>query len=353
MLLLPGREERANKALVFDAKEIRASAAGAPDNGVSNAKLADVASGTLKGRVSANAGDPEDLTAAQVRALLNVADGATAAGAAGDAFAASHAGSGGGAHAVATAGAAGFMTAADKAKLDGIEPAATADQTGAEIVAAINGVLGGSAWQGDGLADNGVSNAKLADVASGTLKGRVSANAGDPEDLTAAQVRALLNVADGATAAGAAGDAFAASHAGTGDGAHAVATAAAAGFMAAADKAKLNAATASPTASTLIVRDANGRAQVANPSAGADIATKSYVDAATAIKLDDLQLPDDNTDLDATTARHGLLPSWMGISGMCCGETAHSGRCRAAAARRWAPRWRSMPTMRPSGQRMT
>ena len=52
-----------------------------------------------------------------------------------------------------------------------------------------------------------------------------------------------------------------------------------------------------------------------NPSAGADIATKSYVDAATAIKLDDLQLPDDNTDLDATTARHGLLPKLDGDIG--------------------------------------
>jgi hypothetical protein len=120
------------------------------DNSVSNAKLADVASGTLKGRVSENGGDPEDLTAAQARALLNVADGATAAGAAGDAFAASHPGRGGGAHAAATASAAGFMIAADKAKLDGIEPAATADQTGAEIVAAINSQLDGTTWQGGG-----------------------------------------------------------------------------------------------------------------------------------------------------------------------------------------------------------
>lgn len=39
-------------------------------------------------------------------------------------------------------------------------------------------------------------------------------------------------------------------------------------------------ATAAPTASRLIVRDASGRAQVAAPSAGADIATKAYVDGA-------------------------------------------------------------------------
>jgi hypothetical protein len=138
------------------------------------------------------------------------------------------------------------------------------------------------------IADNSVSNAKLVDVASGTLKGRISANSGDPEDLTAAQARALLNIADGATAAGAAGDAFAASHPTAG---HAAATATAAGFMAAGDKAKLDAATAGVTASTLMLRDANGRAQVANPSANADVANKSYVDAAVAIKLDDLGVP--------------------------------------------------------------
>jgi hypothetical protein len=162
------------------------------------------------------------------------------------------------------------------------------------------------------IANNSVSNAQLADVASGTLKGRVSANSGDPEDLTAAQVRALLSVAAGATAAGTAGDAFATSHPAAG---HAVATTTAAGFMAAADKAKLNAATASATPSTLVARDASGRAQVANPSAAADVATKSYVDAAVAIKLDDMLAPDDNADLNATTTRHGLLPKLDGDVG--------------------------------------
>ena len=39
-------------------------------------------------------------------------------------------------------------------------------------------------------------------------------------------------------------------------------------------------ATSAATASKLIARDANGRAQVADPSASADIATKNYVDAA-------------------------------------------------------------------------
>lgn len=50
------------------------------------------------------------------------------------------------------------------------------------------------------IATDVVTNAKLANVATSTIKGRVTAATGDPEDLTAAQVRTLLNVADGANA---------------------------------------------------------------------------------------------------------------------------------------------------------
>lgn len=75
------------------------------------------------------------------------------AGAAGDAFAASHAGSAGtAAHAPATASEAGFMAAADKQKLDRIEPGATADQTGAELVSAIDAELGSGDWRQDASA---------------------------------------------------------------------------------------------------------------------------------------------------------------------------------------------------------
>lgn len=45
-----------------------------------------------------------------------------------------------------------------------------------------------------------VTNAKLANVATSTFKGRSTAGTGVPEDLTLAQARTLLNVADGATA---------------------------------------------------------------------------------------------------------------------------------------------------------
>lgn len=50
------------------------------------------------------------------------------------------------------------------------------------------------------IADNVVTNAKLATQATSTIKGRVTAGTGNTEDLTAAQVRTVINVANGATA---------------------------------------------------------------------------------------------------------------------------------------------------------
>lgn len=58
----------------------------------------------------------------------------------------------------------------------------------------------------------------------------------------------------------------------------ALATTSVSGFMSAADKTLLSGATASNTASTLALRDANGRTQFADPSAAQDAATKNYVD---------------------------------------------------------------------------
>jgi hypothetical protein len=56
---------------------------------------------------------------------------------------------------------------------------------------------------GDGattIANDAVTNVKLANVAASTLKGRISSGTGDPEDLSASDVRTILNVADGAEA---------------------------------------------------------------------------------------------------------------------------------------------------------
>ncbi len=50
------------------------------------------------------------------------------------------------------------------------------------------------------IANDAVSNVKAANMAVSTIKGRSTAGTGDPEDLTATQVRTILNVADGANA---------------------------------------------------------------------------------------------------------------------------------------------------------
>lgn len=74
------------------------------------------------------------------------------------------------------------------------------------------------------------------------------------------------------------------------DGTHAAATSTVSGFMSAADKAKLDGATPSATASKLIARDSNGRAKVAAPSDSSDIVNKNYVDTNFARKNSDTTL---------------------------------------------------------------
>lgn len=120
----------------------------------------------------------------------------------------------------------------DGTKLDGVEPAATADQSNAEIkiayeanantnaftdadeskldgiAASANNYLhpnhtGDVSSTGDGvtlIAANAVTLAKMADMATASFIGRVTAATGDPEVLTAAQARSILNVENGATA---------------------------------------------------------------------------------------------------------------------------------------------------------
>ncbi|MGI9487103.1 MAG: hypothetical protein ACR2RF_14745 [Geminicoccaceae bacterium] len=50
------------------------------------------------------------------------------------------------------------------------------------------------------LQDDAVTFAKMQNIPTANLIGRATAGTGDPEDLTAAQTRTLLNVEDGATA---------------------------------------------------------------------------------------------------------------------------------------------------------
>jgi hypothetical protein len=119
--------------------------------------------------------------------------------------------------AVATTSAQGALSAADKTKLDGISAGATVytdelaqdaigamvDSTlvyndGAPLLsrAALTGDVTASAGaNATTIANDAVSNAKLANVATATFKGRITAATGDPEDLTQAQATSLINVA--------------------------------------------------------------------------------------------------------------------------------------------------------------
>ena len=140
-----------------------------------------------------------------------------------------HIGAGGNAHAVATASVDGFMSAADKSKLDGATSAPTANRLAQRDA---NGRI------------------KVATPAAGAGGGDDAAN----RDYVDSKVAGIPE-----------------------------ATTSTAGLMPASDKAKLNNATASATAGRLMLRDANGRAQVAYPGTNDnDIANKKYVDDAVA-----------------------------------------------------------------------
>ena len=128
------------------------------DNVATNAKLADMAANTIKGRITGSTGDPEDLTAANVKTILAL-----------------------------TKSDVGLGNVDNTS--NATERAATATLTNKTIDGASNTITGlGSS----SISDDAVTNAKLANMAANTIKGRLTSGTGDPEDLTASDVKTIL-----------------------------------------------------------------------------------------------------------------------------------------------------------------
>lgn len=138
---------------------------------VSLSKMADLATSTILGRVTAGTGLPEALTAAQVRSILNVADGATANAA--DAF------------------------LLDRTNHTGTQAAATITGLAAVATSGSASDLGTGTLPISRIADGAVTLAKLASIASASILGNNTGGAAAPIALTAAQVKTLLAIAAG------------------------------------------------------------------------------------------------------------------------------------------------------------
>jgi len=138
-------------------------------NAVDNSKLSQVATTTIKGRNTAGTGNVEDLSVSTVKTMLNLTG--TNSG-----------------DQTSIVGITGTKAQFNTAVTDGdilyvgdvtTNATHTGDVTGATALTIANDV---------------VSNAKLANMATATIKGRTTAGTGDPEDLTATQARTVIDV---------------------------------------------------------------------------------------------------------------------------------------------------------------
>ena len=130
---------------------------------VTVSKMADLAASTILGNNTGGAAAPIALSAAQVKALLAIAAGDVS-----------------GLATVATSGSASDLS--------------TGTLADARLPAFGSGDVSFASGGGAGtIANNAVTNAKAADMATGTIKGRSTAGTGDPEDLTGTQATALLD----------------------------------------------------------------------------------------------------------------------------------------------------------------
>jgi len=168
---------------------------------VTNSKLANVATSTIKGRVATGTGDLEDLTPTQVRTLLNVADGAEVNvnadwnAVSGDAQILNKPNiSGTNTGDVSLAGTPDYITLSGQTITRNQINLAT-DVTGDLPFANLAQL---SAHQVLARAGSGTGDVAGITMGNNTILGR--SGSGNVDDLTATQVRTILNVEDGAEA---------------------------------------------------------------------------------------------------------------------------------------------------------
>ncbi len=136
-------------------------------NVVTNAKAAQMAAATLKGNNTGATANAADLTAAQVKTMLAIANTDVT-----------------GLGALATASSVNLSTQAAGTLQAAQEPAHTGDVTNTAGSLALT------------IAANAVTNAKAAQMAASTLKGNNTGATANAADLTAAQVKTMLAIAN-------------------------------------------------------------------------------------------------------------------------------------------------------------
>ena len=144
------------------------------DGAVTYAKIQDVsATDRVLGRDSAGAGDVEEITPAALRTMINVEDGATADQSNAEIRAA-----------VEAASDSNVFTDADHTKLNGIEASATADQSNAEIRAAVEAATDSNVFtDADHTKLNGIEASATADQTASEIKSLIASSPLDSSHL--------------------------------------------------------------------------------------------------------------------------------------------------------------------------
>jgi len=171
---------------------------------ISNTLLADVATQTFKGRNTAATGDPEDLSTATAKTMLNLTG--TNSGDQTITLTGDVTGSGTGSFAATIAG--DVVTYAKMQNVSATNRVLGRSTVGAGDPEEIT--VGGDITQSGSIftvANDAVTNAKAADMATNTMKARVTAATGDPEDVAVAANQFLARSSTGQLAAKALTDA--------------------------------------------------------------------------------------------------------------------------------------------------